>query len=264
MSTALVKPKAGVTELSMTPEQFIKAAVASELYKDTKSLAQAYIKLTLGASLGIDPATAMSSILLVNGKPSFTANLIAARIKQSGKYRYEIVEKTDKKCSIQFYEQIEDYTPDGKQIKKWIKPGPAETFSVDMAKAAGLTKNPVWSSFPMNMCYCRALTNGAKTYCPDVMVGNQIYTPDELDPNMKMQVTQDGDVVPEAEWTSAPTPTVTQKGVRTEEIEKLIVQTGADRKGLLAYCKVTSLDQLTPEAEEKVIQMLKAKEQATP
>lgn len=269
-TTALAKaPKGGITDLSITPEQFAKAAVASGLFKDTKSVAEAYIKMTLGASIGVDPATAMNSILLVNGKPSFTANLIAARIKQSGKYRMEVLAKDANQCSIQFYEQIEDYTEDGKRIKRWVKPGPPEVFTMAMAEKAGLTRNPVWKSFPMNMLFCRALTNGAKTYCADVMVGNPIYTPDELDPTMQMAVDQDGDVVPVAQYTvnQTPQPEAQSKAdsSQVKEIRELCAKTGTEEKAFLTtLCKVESADRLSAKDATKAVSMLQQKLLALP
>lgn len=263
------KPKTtkgkGVTDLSLSAEQFAKAAVASGLYKDTKSIAEAYIKMTLGASIGVDPATAMNSILLVNGKPSFTANLIAARIKQSGKYRMEVLVKDATQCSIQFYERIDDYNEAGKPIKVWVKPGPPEVFTMKMAETAGLTRNPVWKSFPQNMLFCRALTNGAKTYCADCMVGNPIYTPDELDPDMKMVVDADGDVVPDAKYVVANhSEAKAAEPDRLPEVRSLMERTQTDESQFLNYFKKDSLEKLTASEQAKAVQLLTEKLKALP
>jgi hypothetical protein len=212
----------------------------------------------------------MAAIYIVNGKPSMSANLMAARVKLSGKYRYEVLTKDESKCSIQFWELIEDWTADGKQIKKWVKPGPPEVYTVELAKKAGLTKNPVWTNHPMNMCFARAMSNGVKTYCPDLMNGVPLYTPDEMDPNMKMKVTADGDVIPDADYVIAapkaeagPPDPALAKGIA--EIRILLAKAGASEKDFLTQlCKVDSAEKLTLVDQQKVIQMLQQRLAASP
>lgn len=261
-STALAKvqTKSGVSDLTLTPEKFIESAIKSGLFKDTKNVAEAYIKITLGASLGIDPATAMASIILVNGRPTFTANLIAARIMQSGRYRYEIKEKSATRCSIQFFQKIEDWTKDGKQFFRWIEPGPPEVFTFEMAKRAGLTRNATWTSWPEAMCFCRCLTAGARAYTPDLWVGNAIYTPDELDPQMKLVVSPEGEVIPDAEYTVTPA----RGGDLVQEIESLLAETGADRVKFLKHFGVASPEKLTPDDQVKAVGLLKTKRDSAP
>lgn len=255
-----MKAKPAVESLQMSPQKFIEAAMASKLFKDTADVAQAYVKITLGASLGLDPVTSMASIYLVSGKPSMSANLMAARVKQSGRYRYEVLEKSAKQCRLQFYELLEEWS-DGKVTKKWVKPGPEEVYSVEMAAKANLTKNPVWQNHPANMCFARAMSNGVKAYAPDLMMGVPIYTPDELDPNMRMSVTADGEVVPDAEYvTAAPA-----GPDRVGEIRALMADTKTDEKEYLnLLCRKDSADRLTASEQDKVIGMLKSKKNAQP
>ena len=138
---------------------------ASGYFKDARDMAQAAVKIQAGAELGIPPVAAMSSIYIVEGKPTLSAVLMGALVKRSGRYNYRVTEHTDTKCVITFFE-------DKEQIG-------VSSFSLDDAKAAGVTRNPVWNKYPRNMLFARAMSNGCRWYCPDVF-GGPIYTPEEL------------------------------------------------------------------------------------
>jgi hypothetical protein len=266
-ANALVKTKPAVSDLQMTPQKFVEAALASKLFKDTSDAAQAYIKITLGASLNLDPVTSMASIYLVQGKPSLSTNLMVARVLQrADRYRYEILETNDKKCSIQFWHRVEDYTEDGKMVKRWVKPGPPEVYSMEMAKTANLLKNPVWASHPTNMLFNRAFSNGCKKYCADLMNGVPLYAPEELDPNMKLTVTSDGDVIPDAEYIVQPQPTAPKLDTGlVADVRKLLADTGSDEKAFLTtLCSKDSAEKLTQSEAEKAIRLLQSKKANRP
>lgn len=139
-----------------------KAFAESGMFADTKSAAQAIVKIQAGQEIGIPPFAAMTGIHIIQGKPAIGAGLMAARVKGSGKYDYEVKEQTDKICSIDFY-----------QGKKMIG---NSTFTAEDAKKAA-TKN--MDKFPKNMLFARAMSNGIKWFTPDVFAG-PVYTPEEL------------------------------------------------------------------------------------
>jgi hypothetical protein len=139
-----------------------KAFAESGMFADTKSAAQAIVKIQAGQEIGIPPFAAMTGIHIIQGKPAIGAGLMAARVKGSGKYDYEVKEQTDKVCSIDFY-----------QGKKLIG---NSTFTAEDAKKAG-TKN--MDKYPKNMLYARAMSNGVKWFTPDIFSG-PVYTPEEL------------------------------------------------------------------------------------
>ena len=140
-----------------------KAFFESGMFTDIKSTAQAVVKISAGAEIGIPPFAAMSGIHIINGKPAIGAGLMAANVKGSGKYDYRVVEQTDKICSIDFFQ--------GKE-----KIGNS-TFTIEDAKKAG-TKNV--DKFPKNMLFARAMSNGVRWYTPDIFNGS-VYTPEELE-----------------------------------------------------------------------------------
>lgn len=139
-----------------------KAFAESGMFADTKSAAQAIVKIQAGQEIGIPPFAAMTGIHIIQGKPAIGAGLMAARVKGSGKYDYQVIEQTEKVCSIDFY-----------QGKKMIG---NSTFTAEDAKKAQ-TKN--MDKFPKNMLFARAMSNGIKWFTPDVFAG-PVYTPEEL------------------------------------------------------------------------------------
>jgi hypothetical protein len=137
----------------------------SGFFADTRQAAQAVVKIQAGKELGFAPVQSMMGIHIIKGKVSLSSNLMAAAIKRSGKYTYRHEKFDEKVCHLKFYEG-------GTFIGDSV-------FTMDDAKTAGLTGSDNYKKFPRNMLFSRALSNGAKWYCPDIF-GGPIYTPDEL------------------------------------------------------------------------------------
>ncbi len=119
----------------------------------------------------------MNGIHIIQGKATLGAGLMAAQVKGSGKYDYKVTEHNDKVCSIDFYQGKEKIgtsrfsIEDADKIKVW---------SVKSQTWVKLTdNNPQYKSYPANMLFARAMSNGAKWYTPDVFNG-PVYTPEEL------------------------------------------------------------------------------------
>lgn len=139
--------------------------VKSGYFADTREASQAIVKVLAGREMGIGPIAAMTGIYIVKGRVTLSANLMAAQIKRSGRYNYIVRSMTDIGCSIEFFDN-------GQSI------GFSDFDEAD-AKAAGLLGGENWKKFPRNMYFARAISNGAKWFCPDVFSG-PVYTPDEL------------------------------------------------------------------------------------
>jgi len=144
-------------------ERAAKAMVASGYFADTKAISQGIVKILAGQEIGFGPFASMNGVYIIQGKPSFGANMMAAAVKASGRYNYRVTEMSDKACEIAFFEN-------GQQCG-------SSRFTIDDAKKAG-TKN--LDKFARNMLFARAMSNGVRWYCPDVMNGSAIYTPEEL------------------------------------------------------------------------------------
>jgi len=168
METKLVvKKRNGEMTLSQTNE-IGGIFAASGMFKDIQSKAQAIVKILAGRELGIPPVVAMSKIYMVSGKVAIPSEILAGLIKKSGKYTYRIIKHDDTSCKIQFLEKVGE---------KWETVGESE-YSIDDAKLAGLTNKDNWIHYRRNMLFARALSNGARWYCPDAIQG--AYTTEEL------------------------------------------------------------------------------------
>ena len=146
------------------------AMAKSGYFTDAKEGVQAMVKVMAGHEMGFGPFASMTGIHVIQGKPAIGSNLIAAAIKKHPMYNFRVMEHDDKKCSINFFERW-----DG----KWKSIGNS-TFTMEDAKKAGLTSNQTWIKYPKNMLFSRAISNGARWYCPDIFGGAPTYTPEEL------------------------------------------------------------------------------------
>ena len=137
--------------------QLGRVLAESGYFEDARQASQAIVKVLAGQELGFGPISSMTGIYIVKGRVTLSANLIAAAIGRSEHYGYSVGELTEERCEITFLR-------DGEII------GISE-FSFEDAKRAGLLHGDNWVKYPRNMLFARALTNGAKWYCPDVMNG---------------------------------------------------------------------------------------------
>jgi hypothetical protein len=166
-----------MTELATTGGQMDVMTLGQTLarsgyFSDVKDAAQAVVKVLAGRELGIGEIAAMTGIYIVKGRVTMSANIMASLIKRSGKYNYRVTKLDNDGVSITFFEQ-------GQEIG-------VSSFTVEDAKLAGLwgSSDP-WKRTPRNMMFARAMSNGAKFFCPDIFAG-PIYTPDELNDQVDM------------------------------------------------------------------------------
>jgi len=138
----------------------------SGFFNDAKDAAKAVVKVLAGRELGFGPIASMTGVHVVQGKPSIGANLLGAAIKGSGRYNYRVAHLDDTRAEVVFFEH-------GQEAGR-------SSFTMDDAKKAGLSGKDNWQKYPRNMLFSRALSNGARWYCPDVFSGVTPYTPEEL------------------------------------------------------------------------------------
>lgn len=155
-------------------ERAARAMAGSGFFQDTRQANQAIVKILAGQELGFGPFASMTGIHIIQGRPAFGANLLAAAVKRSGKYNYRVMEMSDAACEIWFFEH-------GQECGR-------SRFTIDDARKAG-TKN--LDKFPKNMLFARAMSNGVRWHCPDVTGSGPVYTPEELGAD----VDQDGNVL---------------------------------------------------------------------
>lgn len=159
----------------------------SGMFPDTKTQAQAMVKILAGKELGLTPFEAMSSIYIVNNKLAVMANAMASIVKKGSKYDYKVEKLDDTECILVFYKK----NGEEKEIGK-------STFTFKDAAKAQLINKENWKSYPRNMLFARALSNGVRWFCPDAASG---YTVEEMsdmtiEPSKNtVMITEDGEVI---------------------------------------------------------------------
>jgi hypothetical protein len=141
---------------------------ASGYFQDARDASQAIVKILAGQELGLPPIASMTGIHIIKGKVSLSATTMAAVLKRHGNYDYRVLEHSHEGCKIEFFQN-------GESI------GISE-FTMEDAKMAGLMKGDNYRKYPRNMLFARAMSNGIRWYCPDIL-GGPAYTPGELDHN---------------------------------------------------------------------------------
>lgn len=131
-----------------------------------QAIAQLATKILAGREMGFDPFASANGIHIIQGKPTVSANLMAAAVKGSSRYDYRVREHTDTVCKLEFFERI-----NGKLESLGVS-----SFTLEDGKRAG-TQN--LNKFPRNMLFARAMSNGVRFYCPDVF-NSGVYTPEEI------------------------------------------------------------------------------------
>lgn len=149
---------------------------ASRLF-GTRSPEHAYALALIGAEIGVGPTTALTQIAVIQGKPAFGAALVGALVKRSGRYDYEVTEMGDQAVTVRFTEVVRPLPGVEQEVNRLLGDS---RFTLQDAQRAGLGGSPTWQRFPRNLLLARALTNGVRWYCPDVLAG-AAYTPDELE-----------------------------------------------------------------------------------
>lgn len=171
-SRALVPSGAARREYSDSELALIgKEAFESGNYPTLKNRAQAIIRVQTGAAMGMDPWTSLRNVIVVGNTPSFSAGFISGRIKASyPRYDYQVIKKDHTGCTLEFFRH-------GKSQGKI-------TWDEAKAKRAGLLPakpGAAWVTYPHDMYFSRAVTEGCRTFCPDLLgVGVIAYTPEEL------------------------------------------------------------------------------------
>lgn len=168
---------ASVKQMGEMAQVFIE----SGMFKDIKTQAQAIVKIQAGQEMGLEPFAAMQGIDIIQGKAVPNSGLQASLIKASGKYKYKVVEHTDKICTLKFYENWG---------KSWEEVG-SSSYSMTEAQQAGLIHKDNWKKHPKNMLFARALSNGCKWFCADVFSG-ATYNESDID-SIEYQAVEDVD-----------------------------------------------------------------------
>lgn len=155
-----------------TPDQWVMLREqATEILKSgylpahIKTPQQAVTIALVGQELGISPWRALTGITVIQGKPTLAAELMLSLIyEHAGPDAIVFKESTDKLCTVTYRRKgsahIGEYT-----------------YTIEMAKRAGLLSNPTWTKHTENMLRARCVSNVARMAFPDIIAG--VYSEDE-------------------------------------------------------------------------------------
>lgn len=157
-------------EMSMTDTiEFAKnVAGGSLLPRDyQRNPANVIIAVNLGQSMGLRPAESLYRINVIQGKPTASAELIAAQVRKAG-HKLRITKDEARQSVTATIVRCDD--PDYPI---------SETRDAAWAQRMGLASKDNYRKQPMTMLTWRAITACAREACPEALYG-VAYTPDEM------------------------------------------------------------------------------------
>ena len=177
-SALATRNEAGMMGLAVL--DFAKLAVTSGMFPEARSLSQAAMTIAIGRDMGFTASQSLRCVY-VRGQGEgdkrrvsigIKAEMMAAKIRESGRYDYEVIESTTTKATLRFLR---------KRDRAWKVLGPDVSFTMEEAKKAGLVRQgSAWENYAEDMLLWRAMARGQRRYCPDVFGGHSVYTEDEL------------------------------------------------------------------------------------
>lgn len=160
----------------------------SGLFADIKgqtpeqSIAQAFVKISLGDAMGFNPAESMTGIDLIQGRVAVGSSLRAARMQRAG-YSWDILQLDDKGCRLRLKfkadylmcEEVDGKTGDTRQVPVIV------SFMVEDAARAGLIAKDNYKKNPRNMFFARAITNAQRWFAPGILGVDILSTEEAID-----------------------------------------------------------------------------------
>lgn len=119
--------------------------------------ADVLVAVGLGRAIGIPPAQALYEVYVVNGRPSPSANLMAALVRRAG-HRLRI-DGDATRCTATLIRHDDPDSPF------------AATWTIEQARAAGLTGKDTWKQYPAAMLRARAIAEVVRMGASEAVLG---------------------------------------------------------------------------------------------
>lgn len=155
-----------------------------------KSAQAAVFAIQKGRELGVPPTAALTSIQVIQGRPTCSAELMLALVQRDyGANAMRITATDNTRCTITYRH------PDVAETQTY-------SWTIEDANRAGLvTGNPAWNKYPAAMLRARCISAVARMAFPLSILG--MYTPEEM--GAAVAVRDDGEIVV-TEFAAEPTP----------------------------------------------------------
>lgn len=148
---------------------YAQAIAQSNIIPDAyrNKAANVMVAMNFGQSMGLSPAESLYRIAVIKGKPTMSAELIAAQVRKAG---HKLRIKKDEAAQSVTATVVRCDDPDYPI---------SVTRDIAWARAMGLAGNDNYRKQPMTMLTWRAITAVAREACPEALFG-VAYTPDEM------------------------------------------------------------------------------------
>lgn len=184
------------------------AAMLPNAYRNRP--ADIMVAMGLGSSMGLSPMESLYRINVIQGKPTASAELIAAQVRKAGhKLRITKDEASQSVTATIVRADDPDYPFTATRDRAW-------------AESMGLAAKDNYRKQPMTMLTWRAITAVAREACPEALFG-VAYTPDEMSdfPShpepapqpVQAQVAPAPQAAPQAQPVAVPAPQQTPAGL---------------------------------------------------
>jgi hypothetical protein len=192
---------------------------------------QALALMFVAQAEGLHPATVARDYHIIKGRPALKADAILGRFQSSGGCvnwpKYTETEVTG--------------------IFSHPKGGAVEiTWSIEMAKKAGLTGNDTWNKYPRQMLRARCISEGVRTVFPSITSG--FYTVEEaqdmdIAPEYRKPIPTDATIIPDKKKKE-----LTPDHPRWQGAKKAI------KEGTISLEHLKNVYEITPENEAKLLE----------
>lgn len=176
-------------------QRMARVFVESGLFNDVKgstpqqAIAQAYVKIALGNSMGFSPAESMQGIDLIQGRPAISAQLRAARMQRAG-FSWAPT-STDRGCWLALMQagrpiMVPRVDTSTGLIMRDREGSPlleqaTVSYTEEDAKKAGLLGKDNWKKDPSSMYFARAITRAQRRFAPGVLSGDILTREEAFD-----------------------------------------------------------------------------------
>lgn len=207
------------------------AGLLPKAYRDQPG--NVLLAMEYGRALGLPVATVLTSVHVIEGRPSMSAELMQALIRRAG-HRIRVTgDRQQATCAITRKDDPEfTYTA---------------TFTLDDARAAKLVKpESNWVKYPAAMLLARATSACARQACADVLAGVS-YVPEELgdgSPPDLAVVEQEASAPPVADEPTPDPPPEPQRPIQAQ-IGRLEGQQASGAPTMAAQARLDLLNELT-------------------
>lgn len=153
-------------QFDLSPQTFDQALTFSKYLADSDLVPKDFkgrpgnclVAIQWGAELGLKPLQAMQNLAVINGRPALWGDAVIALARSSPLCEYVV--------------ETDDGSTATCKVKRRGEPEQVRTFSMDDAKAAGLSgKQGPWTQYPKRMRQMRARAFALRDVFPDVLRG---------------------------------------------------------------------------------------------